>query len=149
MGTGAGAAGQTILIPYQRTEPHGFPAVDPSLDITSPPLRCIDTGTIWSQPGNFYTHIVNLGTTDNSRSMIAPGNSEDGAWRTNQIGIWAKGTTHAATLSAATRGHRAASEERAAPWTPGGGLTRRPTARATVVRPAGRRGTGPCGLLAI
>jgi penicillin amidase len=99
MGTGASAAGQTILIPYQRTEPHGFPAVDPSLDITSPPLKCIDTGTIWSQPGNFYTQIVDLGNVDNSRSMIAPGNSEDGAWRTNQIGTWAKGTTHAAPLS--------------------------------------------------
>jgi hypothetical protein len=99
MGTGASAAGQTILIPYQRTEPHGFPAIDPSLDITSPPLKCIDTGTIWSQPGNFYTQIVDLGNVDNSRSMIAPGNSEDGAWRTNQIGTWAKGTTHAAPLS--------------------------------------------------
>ena len=47
--------------------PLQLPKIDPSLDIVSPPLTCLDTGTIWSQPGNVYTHIVDLAEIDNSR----------------------------------------------------------------------------------
>ncbi|MHB8864612.1 MAG: penicillin acylase family protein [Pirellulaceae bacterium] len=90
-----------ITIPYQRTIPHNLPVVDASLDLVSPPLTCLDQGTIWSQPGNVYTQIVDLSDVDNSRSMIAPGNAEDsaGGFRANQIDIWVQGTTHAAPLS--------------------------------------------------
>ena len=97
----ARSASRIITIPYQRTIPHNLPVVDASLDIVSPPLTCLDQGTIWSQPGNLYTQIVDLSDVDNSRSMIAPGNAEDaaGAFRTNQIDIWVQGTTHAAPLS--------------------------------------------------
>jgi len=75
--------------------------VDASLDIVSPPLECRDQGTIWSQPGNLYTQIVDLSDIDNSRSMIAPGNSEDAAsaFRTSGIDLWVRGATHRAPLS--------------------------------------------------
>lgn len=91
----------TITIPYQRTIPLNLPVVDPSLDIVSPPLTCLDTGTIWSQPGNIYSQIVDLSDIDNSRSMCAPGNAEDGPFRTNQVDLWVRGTTHPAPLSRA------------------------------------------------
>jgi L-ascorbate metabolism protein UlaG (beta-lactamase superfamily) len=67
----------------------------------SPPLACLNQDTIWSQPGNLYSQIVDLSDVDNSRSMIAPGNAEDaaGRFRTNQIDLWVKGTTHPAPLS--------------------------------------------------
>ena len=93
--------GRTIRIPYQRTSPLDLPVVDASLDIVSPPLTCLDRGTIWSQPGNLYTHIVDLADVDNSRAMIAPGNSEDAEspYRTAGIGLWVKGETRAAPLS--------------------------------------------------
>jgi penicillin amidase len=94
-------AARTIPIPYQRTLPLNLPVVDPSLDIVSPPLPCLDTGTIWSQPGNLYSQIVDLSDLDNSRSMIAPGNAEDGAFRTNQMDLWVRGTMHPAPLSRA------------------------------------------------
>ena len=97
----AGSVARLITIPYQRTIPHNLPVVDASLDIVSPPLTCLDQGTIWSQPGNLYTQIVDLSDVDNSRCMIAPGNAEDAAsgFRANQIDIWVQGTTHAAPLS--------------------------------------------------
>jgi penicillin amidase len=94
-------AARTITIPYQRTLPLNLPVVDPSLDIVSPPLTCLDTGTIWSQPGNIYSQIVDLAEVDNSRSMIAPGNAEDGPFRTHQVDLWVRGTMHPAPLSRA------------------------------------------------
>ena len=95
-------AGRTITIPYQRTIPHNLPVVDASLDLVSPPLTCLDQGTIWSQPGNLYSQLVDLADVDNSRTMTAPGNAEDGPFRTNQVGLWVQGTTHPAPLSRAT-----------------------------------------------
>ncbi|MBE7501708.1 MAG: penicillin acylase family protein [Verrucomicrobiales bacterium] len=94
-------AARRITIPYQRTIPHNLPVVDPSQDIQSPPLTCLDQGTVWSQPGNLYSQIVDLADVDRSRSMMAPGNAEDGPYRTNQIDLWVKGTLHAAPLSRA------------------------------------------------
>jgi penicillin amidase len=92
---------QTITIPYQGMTPLPMPKIDPSLDIVSPPLTCLDTGTIWSQPGNFYTQIVDLADLDNSRAMIAPGNCEDGKspLRTAGIDLWVQGRTRPAPLS--------------------------------------------------
>ena len=92
-------AGRTITIPYQRTIPHNLPVVDAALDLVSPPLTCLDQGTIWSQPGNLYSQIVDLADVDNSRSMMAPGNAEDGRFRTNQVDLWVNGATHPAPLS--------------------------------------------------
>ena len=97
----AGEPDGTMVIPYQRAIPLNMPAVDPSLDIKSPPLACHDTATIWSQPGNVYTQIVDLGDPDNSRAVIAPGNSEDGEspFRTAGIDLWVKGTTRPSPLT--------------------------------------------------
>jgi penicillin amidase len=97
------AVGQTITIPYQGMTPLQWPKIDPSLDFVSPPLTCLDTGTIWSQPGNFYTQIVDLADVDNSRAMIAPGNCEDrtNPQRTAGIELWVQGSTRPAPLSRA------------------------------------------------
>lgn len=92
-------AAHTVTIPYQRTIPHNLPVVDGTLDVVSPPLACLDQGTIWSQPGNLYSQIVDLADVDHSRSMIAPGNAEDGPSRVNQVDVWANGKTHPAPLS--------------------------------------------------
>ena len=93
--------GRTITIPYHGMAPLQMPKIDPSLDIVSPPLTCLDTGTIWSQPGNFYTQIVDLADLDNSRAMIAPGNCEDGTSPLRAVGIdlWVQGRTRPAPLS--------------------------------------------------
>jgi penicillin amidase len=95
------ATGRTITIPYQSMIPLQLPKIDPALDIVSPPLTCLDAGTIWSQPGNVYTHIVDLAEIDNSRAMIAPGNCEDAAspLRTAGIELWVQGRTRPAPLS--------------------------------------------------
>jgi hypothetical protein len=95
------AVGKTITIPYQGMTFLQLPKIDPSLDIVSPPLTCLDTGTIWSQPGNVYTQIVDLADPDNSRAMIAPGNCEDGTspLRTAGIDLWVQGRTRPAPLS--------------------------------------------------
>ncbi|MBM3501590.1 MAG: hypothetical protein FJX74_23290, partial [Armatimonadetes bacterium] len=93
----------TITIPYQRCLPHNLPAVAPEKDIVSPPLSCLDTGTVWSQPGNVYTQIVDLADPDNSRAALAPGNSEDlgSPHRTSGMELWVKGRTRPAPLSRA------------------------------------------------
>jgi penicillin amidase len=98
---GRRGADRSVVIPYQRTIPLNLPMVDGSLDIVSGPLACLNQGTLWSQPGNVYTQIVDLSDLDNSRSMIAPGNSEDAAspFRTSQIGLWVQGATHPSPLS--------------------------------------------------
>ena len=95
------AADRTITIPYQGMTPLQLPKIDPSLDIVSPPLMCLDKGTIWSQPGNVYTHIVDLSEIDNSRAMIAPGNTEDATspLRTAGVELWVQGRTRPAPLS--------------------------------------------------
>jgi penicillin amidase len=93
----------TITIPYQRCLPHNLPAVAPGLDIVSPPLSCLDTGTLWSQPGNFYTQVVNLADIDGSRAMLAPGNAEDpeSPHRTSGLELWVRGEMRPAPLSRA------------------------------------------------
>jgi hypothetical protein len=44
---------------------------------------------------------VDLADVDSSRSMMAPGNAEDGRFRTNQVDLWVQGTTHPGPLSRA------------------------------------------------
>jgi penicillin amidase len=95
----AQAVVRTITIPYQRAIPHNLPVVDPRMDLQSPPLSSLDVGTIWSQPGNVYSQIVDLSDIDNSRAMIAPGNAEDGRFRDNHIDLWVRGSVRPAPLS--------------------------------------------------
>ena len=56
---------------------------------------------MYKRQGNLYSQIVDLADVDNSRSMMAPGNAEDGPFRTNQVDLWVRGTTHPAPLSRA------------------------------------------------
>jgi hypothetical protein len=90
-------------MPYQAAGPLGWPSLDPTLDLMSPPLSCTEVGTIWSQAGNSYTQIVDLADVDNSRSILPPGISEDPAspYYTNQVALWVQGATHPAPLSRA------------------------------------------------
>jgi len=91
----------THKMPYQASGPLAFPSVDPALDMVSPPLHCTETGTIWSQHGNSYSQIVDLGDVDRSRSLLPPGVSEDpeSPYYTNQVALWVRGATHPAPLS--------------------------------------------------
>ena len=88
-------------MPYQENGPLRLPSIDSQLDLTSPPLACGQVSTIWSQPGNSYTQIVDLADPDNSRSLLPPGVSEDpgSPFHTDQMALWVAGTTHPAPLS--------------------------------------------------
>lgn len=59
------------------------------------------TQTVWSQEGNSYCQIVDLGNLDNSLSMLAPGVSENPGDRhyADQMPIWAEGGMRAAPLT--------------------------------------------------
>ena len=63
-------------MPYQDTPAgvgaDGFGSFDEDADLQSPPLVCPLTQTVWSQEGNSYCQIVDLGNLDNSLSMLAP-----------------------------------------------------------------------------
>jgi hypothetical protein len=70
--------GQSCVVhrmPYQANGPLGLGSLTPALDLTSPPRLCPDVGTIWSQPGNSFTRIVDLSDPDNPRALLPPGNS--------------------------------------------------------------------------
>ena len=86
---------------WQAGGPMKLPALDPKGDLVSPPLSCVVGSTIWSQQGNCYTQIVDLGDIDNSRSIMPPGNSEIIASKhqADQVDLWAKGRTRPAPLS--------------------------------------------------
>ena len=88
-------------MPYQQNGPLQLPALDPVLDLVSPTLSCTQVSTIWSQPGNSYTQIVDLADIDNSRTILPPGISEDpdSPFHTNQAQLWVEGRTHPAPLS--------------------------------------------------
>jgi penicillin amidase len=88
-------------MPYQQNGALKLPSLDRGLDLVSPPLSCGQVGTIWSQKGNSYTQIVDLGDTDNSRTVLPPGISEDpeSPFHTDQMDLWVQGTTHPAPLS--------------------------------------------------
>lgn len=88
-------------MPYQANGPLGFPPLDSEFDLVSPPLSCLEAGTIWSQAGNSYTQIVDLADVDSSRSLLPPGISEDpeSPHHAGQMDLWARGGTHPAPLS--------------------------------------------------
>jgi penicillin G amidase len=90
-------------MPYQANGPLGLPSLDRRLDLVSPPLNCGAGGTIWSQLGNSYTQLVDLSNTDNSRTLLPPGISEDpeSPHHTDQMNLWVEGKTHPAPLTRA------------------------------------------------
>jgi penicillin amidase len=102
-----GVSRDTLAMPYQQNGPLGLPPVNAALDFVSPPLACGQGGTIWSQKGNSYTHIVDLAEIDNSRAVLPPGISEDpeSPFHLDQVSLWAAGQTRPAPI------HRARVEE--------------------------------------
>lgn len=62
--------------------------------VEAPTLACADGNTIWSQRGETYTQWVDLAAIDQSRSVMAPGDSDDpeAAGFTAQLEPWAEGT---------------------------------------------------------
>jgi hypothetical protein len=88
-------------MPYQGNGPLRLPSLDSDLDLVSPPLACPNGGTIWSQPSNSYTQIVDLSDIDNSRAVLPPGISEDpnSRFHADQMHLWVDGRTRPAPLS--------------------------------------------------
>ncbi|MCI0461869.1 MAG: penicillin acylase family protein [Gemmataceae bacterium] len=79
----------------------GFGSLDPSGDLTTPALTCVDGNTIQSQAGQSYTQYIPLHDVDSARSLLPPGQSEkvESPWRTATRELWARGELHPAPLS--------------------------------------------------
>jgi len=78
-----------------------FPSVDPQHDLTVPPMRCIDGGTIYSQTAQSYSQWVPLHNVDAARTILPIGSSErpENLMRTATYEDWSTGKLHAAPLS--------------------------------------------------
>ncbi len=102
--TDAGSSGDnrplTRKMLYQNNL-EGYGSLAREYDITSPPLYCGVTPTIWSQMGNSYSQIVDYSDVDLSYSILPPGNSEvpDDHHFDDMINLWAEGDMHIAPLS--------------------------------------------------
>ncbi len=81
----------------------GFPSLDPAHDLSYPPLRRIDGGTIASRTAQAYSQWVPLDDVDAARSILPIGPSErpDDPMRTVNTRGWAAGELHPAPLSRA------------------------------------------------
>jgi penicillin amidase len=91
----------THVMPWQANGPMSITSLNPEFDLESPPLSTGEIGTIWSQPGNSYTQIVDLADPDSARALLPPGISEDpeSPFHRNQMEIWVRGETRPAPLS--------------------------------------------------
>ncbi|MBL4688973.1 MAG: penicillin acylase family protein [Nannocystaceae bacterium] len=69
--------------------------------LQSPTLACADGNTIWSQRAQSYTQHVHLGSVDDSRTVLPPGNTEVGQSELfgSQLDTWAEGSLKSAALS--------------------------------------------------
>ena len=98
------AKGQSQLLetklPYMSTL-DGFGSLDETLDITYPPLRCIEGGTILSQKAQSYTQYVPLDNTDNAMALLPVGISEDpeNPYRLSGYDLWSQAKLRPAPLS--------------------------------------------------
>ncbi len=65
--------------------------------IPGPAATCPDLGTIWSQPGQSYSHFVSF--EGNDQALIPPGNSErpESGWHDNQQTTWLNGELYPAS----------------------------------------------------
>ena len=79
----------------------GFNSLDPEKDITCPPLRCIDGGTILSQKAQSYTQFVPMGDPDSAMALLPVGSAEqpDSPYRLTGYDLWSKGKLRPAPLS--------------------------------------------------
>ncbi len=87
-------------LPYMSTL-DGFDSLDESLDITYPPLRCIEGGTILSQKAQSYTQYVPLDDADNAMTLLPVGISElpNSPYRLSGFDLWSQAKLHPAPLS--------------------------------------------------
>jgi len=87
-------------LPYMSTL-DGFGSLDEQMDVTIPPLRCIDGGTIHSQQAQSYTQYVRLNDPDRSMSILPIGQSEqaESPYRLSNYDLWSQGKLHPAPLS--------------------------------------------------
>ncbi|MGD9855482.1 MAG: penicillin acylase family protein [Planctomycetaceae bacterium] len=92
--------GLVRYLPYQDNH-EGFGSLAPEFDLVTDPMPVPHTHTLWSQEGNSYTQIVDLGNIDNSLSMLPPGNSENprGPHFADQLEYLHEGTLHPAPLT--------------------------------------------------
>ena len=79
----------------------GFGSLDPSQDLVTPAITCLDGQTLHSQAGQSYTQWVPLNDPDSAMTICPIGHSDrpDSPWRTSTLELWGKGELHAAPLS--------------------------------------------------
>ncbi len=94
------AAGSRRKLGYMESL-DGFPSVDPELDLVSPPLKCVDGATIFSQGAESYNQWVPLADVDSAQSLLPIGPSEDprSVMRTVNMADWAAGKLHPAPIT--------------------------------------------------
>lgn len=82
---------------------HGFPALDPAMAVSMPPLVRVDGGTIGCQTAQSYTQWVPMHDPDLAMSILPIGQSEwpEHPARTSTLALWAEGRLHPAPLSRA------------------------------------------------
>lgn len=87
-------------LPYMSTL-DGFGSLDEEKDITCPPLKCIDGGTILSQKAQSYTQFVPLQDADEAMAILPVGISEDpnSPYRLSDYELWSEGKLRPAPLS--------------------------------------------------
>jgi len=78
----------------------GFGSLEPSQDLASPGITCLDGQTIKSQAGQSYTQWVPLDDVDSAMTVCPIGHSDrlDSPWRTSTVALWGEGRLHAAPL---------------------------------------------------
>ncbi len=79
----------------------GLPSLDPRMDLTYPPLKCTDGGTILSQKAQSYTQFVTLGNVDESQALLPIGQSEHphAMSRLAAYDLWSQGRLRPAPIS--------------------------------------------------
>jgi penicillin amidase len=87
----------TMTMPYLVTL--DIPEPLTSDEIVSPALQCAEVSSIWSQRGEAYTQWIDFADVDASRSLLPPGNPQQGALATSQLDAWHAGNLKPAVLS--------------------------------------------------
>ncbi len=98
---------------YFNTAFEHYGSLDPQYDLTYTGITNPDQGTIWSQTGQTYTHIVNLADIDSSLAILPIGNTEhpESPFASNQAELWLTGKLRPAPLSEERIMENAVSEE--------------------------------------
>jgi len=81
----------------------GFGSLDPSQDLSSFAISCLDGQTIKSQASQSYTQWVPLHDVDSAMTICPIGHSDrpESPWRTSTMTLWGEGRLHPAPLGRA------------------------------------------------